>query len=168
MRYFHAILIVGIFVTCAQNATVEIGMNDGPIIAGAYGDMIIRATKIEAFQNGQYTTIWENSSIVSVPINSSDFYSVSGNYVAIDPGTYKKLRITIDSLNYKVDNTTNVLLLDSVYEFIATAFTDIIIEENDEYRLVIGICSSNWFDSESIKIKQGHQPFEGANLKIYY
>ncbi len=168
MRYFYGIIILGIFAGCAQNATVEVGMNDGAILAGTYGDMVIRVTKIEAFHNGQYLTLWESSNIVSVPLNSGDFQSITGSSVSIDPGSYKYFRITIDSLNYKLDNTTGVMLLDSAYEFTATAFTNLVIEENDDYRIVIGINTNGWFDSESLRIKQGNQPFEGATLRIHY
>ncbi|MEO0184448.1 MAG: hypothetical protein ABIL22_02240 [candidate division WOR-3 bacterium] len=167
MRYLYLILILSLFWGCAQNASVEIGFNDGVILAGTFGDMIIRVSKIEAFQNAQYTTIWENGNTVSVPVNGSDFCSITGNYVSIVPGTYRKFRVTIDSLSYKIDNTV-VLLLDSNYQFIPTAFSDIVIEDGDEYRLVIGISSSSWFESESLRIKPGHSPFENATLKIFY
>ncbi|MGB9720801.1 MAG: hypothetical protein ACPL28_04890 [bacterium] len=167
MRYFYFILILSLFVGCAQYASVEVGFNDGAILAGTFGDMIVRVSKIEAFQNAQYSSIWESGNTVSVPVNGSDFFSITGGYVSILPGAYKKFRVTIDSLRYKIDNTT-VMLLDSNYQFTATAFTDIMIDSGDEYQLVIGINSSNWFDSESLKIKAGHSPFENATLKIFY
>jgi hypothetical protein len=160
-------LIIILFAGCAQNAMVEFGFNDGQLLTGTFGDMSIRVTRIEAFQNAEYTTLWENSNLVSVPVNGNDFCSITGNYVSIIPGNYKKFRVTIDSLSYSIDNT-HALLLDSTFQFIASAFSDIIIEENDEYRFVISINSSTWFDSESLRVKAGHQPFEGASLKIFY
>jgi len=167
MRYIYCGLILILMIGCAQNAAVEIGFNDGALLAGTFGDMIIGVSKIEAFQNAEYTIIWDVGNIVTVPVNGEDFCSVTGDYVSIMPGTYRKLRITIDSMNYRIDNSV-ISLIDSVYQFTATSFSDIIINGNDEYRLVVGIASSNWFDSESLKIKTGHQPFEGANLKLYY
>lgn len=156
-----------IIISCAQNAMIEIGFNDGALLSGVYGDMIIRVSEIEIFQDGEFVSIWNGSNIVEVPINSSDFCSITGNYIPLAGGTYKKMRITTDSLSYKIDNTI-IPLLDSVYQFTANAFTDIIIEGNEEYRLVISIASTNWFDPDSQKIKTGHQPFEGVSLKIFY
>ncbi|MEO0189634.1 MAG: hypothetical protein ABIL18_01485, partial [candidate division WOR-3 bacterium] len=95
------------------------------------------------------------------------FCSITRNYISIPSGSYKKMRITIDSLSYKIDNTT-IVLLDSIYQFVADAFTELIIEDNEEYRIVIGIASTNWFDPVSQQIKTGHLPFEGASLKFYY
>lgn len=167
MKFIYCALLGILLIGCAQNATVEIGFNDGAFLAGTFGDMIIRVLKIEMLQNKEYTAIWEGSSIVSVPINNQDFCSITNGYISIIPGTYKTLRITIDSLSYKIENST-VLLIDSVYQFTATAFSELLVEDNDEYRFVVGITSTNWFDSESLKIKPGHHPFDGASLKIYY
>lgn len=167
MKLIYGALLVILLIGCAQNANIEIGFNDSALLAGTFGDMIIRVSKIEMLQNKEYTTLWEGSSIVMVPVNGEDFCSITNDYISIVPGTYKTLRITIDSLSYKIDNST-VLLIDSIYQFNATAFSDLVIEDNDEYRFVVGIASTNWFDSDSLKIKTGHQPFEGANLKIFY
>lgn len=167
MKLIYCALLGILLIGCAQNATVEIGFNDGALLAGTFGNMIIRVSKIEMLQNKEYITLWEGSNIVIVPVNGEDFCSITNGYISIVPGTYKTLRITIDSLIYKIDNST-ALLIDSVYQFNATAFSDLVVEDNDEYRFVVGIASTNWFDSESLKIKTGHQPFEGASLKIYY
>ena len=168
MRIFLlAFISLLMIIACAQNASVEIGFNDGVLLRGTYGDIIARITRIEVFQDGEFTEIWNGNNIVDIPLNSDDYCSITNGYVTITPGSYKKMRVTIDSLSYKLDNTI-VALLDSVYQFTANAFTDIIIEDNDEYRLVISIASTNWFDPDSQKIKIGHQPFEGASLKVYY
>jgi len=168
MRFFHlAFISLLMIIACAQNASVEIGFNDGVLLRGTYGDIIVRVTRIEVFQSGEFTEVWNGNNIVDIPINSDDYCSITNGYIPITSGSYKKMRITIDSLSYKLDNTV-VALLDSVYQFTANAFTDIIIEDNDEYRLVISIASTNWFEPDSQKIKTGHQPFEGASLKVYY
>ncbi len=168
MRTFHLVVIsILMMVACAQNASVELGFNDGPLLRGIYGDMVVRVTKIEILQSGEFIDIWNNNNIVSIPINDDDYCSITNGYLPLAAGSYKKMRITIDSLSYKIDNTT-VILFDSVYQFIANAFTEIVIDENEEYRLVISIASDNWFDPDSQKIKPGHQPFEGASLKVYY
>ncbi len=168
MRFCHlTFMSLLMIIACAQNASIEIGFNDGVLLRGTYGDIIARVTRIEIFQSGEFTEIWNGNNIVNIPINSNDYCSITNGYIFITSGSYKKMRITIDSLSYKLDNT-NVILLDSVYQFTANAFTDIIIEDNDEYKLVISIASTNWFDPDSQKIKIGHQPFEGASLKVYY
>lgn len=154
-------------IACVRNASVEIGFNDGPIFRGTYGDIVVRVTKIEAFQKGQFSDLWNGNNVVSIPINSDEYCSITNSYVILSSGSYTKMRITIDSLAYKVDNT-DIILLDSIYQFTANAFTDIVIEDNSEYRLVISISSNTWFDPDSHKIKTGHQPFEGASLKVYY
>lgn len=168
MRSFHfAFFSILMIIACAQNASIEIGFNDGLLLRGTYGDIIVRVTKIEIFQGGEFINLWDNNNIVGIPINSNDYCSITNGYLSVSSGSYKKMRITIDSLSYKIDNTT-VTLLDSVYQFTANAFTDIVIDANDEYRLVVSIASANWFDPDSQKIKTGHLPFEGASLKVYY
>lgn len=166
MKFIHISFLL-LLIGCAQNATVEIGFNDSAILKGSYGDLIITVSKIEMYQTKEFVEIWSGINKVSVPVGGNDYYSITGGYIPVAPGSYKKLRITIDSLIYKIDNTT-VILLDSTYQFIASAFTDILIEDNEEYRLLVSIASTNWFDPVAQKIKTGHQPFEGANLKIYY
>ncbi|MGQ9533951.1 MAG: hypothetical protein ACUVTF_01795 [bacterium] len=167
MKYIYYGLIGILMIGCAQNARVEIGFNDGALLAGTFGDMIISVSKLELLQDGEYIPIWEKSSIVSVPINSEDFCSITNSYISIVPGNYRYLRITVDSLSYRIENSI-ISLIDSVCQFTATSFSEIIVEANEEYRFVVGITSTNWFDSESLKIKSGHQPFEGASLKVFY
>ncbi len=169
MRFFHLLFIsmLLLIITCAQNASVEVGFNDGPLFRGIYGDIVARVIKIELFQNGKFTEIWNSNNTVSIPINGDEYCSITNSYIPVSAGSYKKIRITIDSLSYKIDNTITVLL-DSLYQFTADAFTDIVVDANEEYDLVISIASANWFDPDSQKIKTGHQPFEGASLKVYY
>lgn len=167
MKYIYYGLIGILLIGCAQNATVEIGFNDGALLAGTFGDMIISVSKIELLQNEEYIPIWEKSSVVRVPVNGENFCSITNSYISIAPGNYRYLRITVDSLGYIIDNSITPLI-DSVCQFTASSFSEIIVEENDEYKFVIGITSANWFDSESLKIKTGHQPFEGASLKVFY
>jgi|UniRef100_A0A7V3RHI5 hypothetical protein len=165
MRY--SLFLIILIIACAQNASVEVGINDGAILNGTYGDISVHFTRIEIFQNGSYTDLWNGSNNVNFKINSENFCSITMNYVPVPPGSYRKLRVTIDSLSY-VEEGKKTVLLDSSYQFIASAFTDLIIEENGEYRFVINANTTTWFDPDSIKIKNGHQPFENASLKLFY
>ena len=60
------------------------------------------------------------------------------------------------------------MLVETSYQFIANAFTQIVIDENDDLQLAITINSSSWLDTDSMKIKGGHELFEGAALRVYY
>ncbi|MCX7994227.1 MAG: hypothetical protein N3A65_00420 [candidate division WOR-3 bacterium] len=166
MRIFYLAFALAI-ISCAQNATVEFGFNDGTLLTGTFGDLVMDVTKIEILQERKFVEIWKGSKITYVPVSSDEYNSITDGYIPVSPGYYKEVRITIDSLIYKIDNTT-VVLIDSTYQFTANAFTELLLEENHDYRLVISIASANWFSPDSQKIKTGHQPFEGASLKLYY
>ncbi|MEO0136522.1 MAG: hypothetical protein ABIL40_02010 [candidate division WOR-3 bacterium] len=166
MKSLYFVLII-LIISCAPNASVEFGFNDGALINGTFGDLIIQVTKIEALQGKDFIEVWRGNTQVAVSVNDDNYQSITNGYIPITPGNYKKVRLTIDSLIYKIDNTS-IVLVDTLYQFIADAFTPILIEENQDYRLVISIASSNWFSPDSQRIKTGHKPFEGASLKIYY
>jgi hypothetical protein len=165
-KFVTLILPILIMVGCAGTASVEVGMNDAQV-DGTFGDMVMRVTKIEVAEDNTYNTIWESVVLVNVPVQSEDYVSITQNYVEISPGSYKYVQLTVDSVRY-IQNTTSIMLMRTPYQFVATAFADIIIDENEELKLVVGINSKDWFDIDSLKIKAGHDPFEGASLKVYY
>jgi len=160
------IIIIG----CAGRARVEIGLNDETILApsGTFGDIGIRILKIELSADDTYNTIWEGSKLLTVPIQEHTFVSITDIYIDISPGTYKSAKVTIDSLWY-VQQNINKMLSNTDLTFIANAsFGGIVIEDGDETKWVINIMSPNWFELDSLRIKPGHNPFEGAALKVYY
>ena len=169
MKKILAFISLLIIVGCGGNAMVEFGMNDEEtLLRGTLGDIVVWITKIEIPEDGStYTTVWEGSRQVQVPIHSTDFFSITDNEVEIIPGSYQNIRLTADSLYFRQD-FTNERLVNTPVSFIASAFTEIVIEEDDEMRLVVNIMSDSWFDNEELAIKDGHTPFEGAQLKIFY
>lgn len=156
-----------LFFNCANPASVEFGFNDETLLLGAVGEFVISVSKIEAKIEGDYSTIWEGNRTVSVPSGTSDFLSITENTVSIDPGTYRTFKITIDSLKFKQE-TISTLLIDTNYQFTVNSFSDIIIGGGDELKLVVVIASFNWFDYDSLKIKTGKTPFEGAVVRQVY
>jgi len=167
MKIIFGLIIALFIIGCASMATVEVGLNDEGIVRGTLGDIAMRVTKIELREGDEYNTIWQGSKSVQVAIGAYDFVSITDNYVEINAGAYQSIRLTIDSLSF-VQETISDLLVDTTLQFVATAFNEIVIDEGDEIRLVINIMTNNWFDNDSLQIKQGHNPFEGAQLKIYY
>ncbi len=151
---------------CPNTAQVEIGFNDENLIGRAPANFIIRVQKIELKNDDTFNEIWSGTNTVSVALQGSDFLSITDQYVPVTPGNYQRIRITIDLLQYQEQEIYT--LIDTLYQFIAAALGSIIIEANDELKLVIDIASSKWFDTEEMKIKAGHQAFEGAILKVAY
>jgi hypothetical protein len=161
------IVLPMVIVGCAGQGLVEIGANDAALFDGTLGDMTMTVTEIELAEDDIYTTIWEGEKDLSVSVQAADFVSITDGYVEINPGVYQTIRLSIALLRY-VHDTTSIPLVTSPMQFTASSFSGIVIEENDEFQLVVGIMSQSWFDSDSLKIKSGHEPFEGAFLRIYY
>ncbi len=164
-----AILIIPIIIIigCAQIGQVEFGINDETQIMGTPGNLAMRVLRIEVPEEEAYTVIWEGIKYVEVPIQSSNFISITDTYMDINPGTYDEARITIDSLQF-VQNSNQKVIIDTTIQFTAQPFSPIVIESGDKLKLVICIASSNWFDTVTGELKPNHIPFEGAGLKIYY
>ncbi len=161
------VFILIVVLSCANVASVEVGLNDEGLLRGVPGQFIIRVLKIEAKRGEEYSPIWEGNKLLTITAQKGGFNSVTDRYVDITPGSYKTFRITVDSLVYTKD-ITNVVLLYTPYQFDAGAFREIVIESNDEYKLVVNITSDQWFDTDSLKIRAGCAPFAGAKLSIYY
>jgi hypothetical protein len=169
MKRFFATLLLFLFVYCGGTGMVEIGVNDGPEKAtlGTAGDISMRVLSIEIPESGGYTVLWDGVQAVRVSIESSDFVSITNRFFEVEPGSYEDIRVTVDSVQH-VQDTLVVMLVDTAYQFVADAFTDIVIEENDEFQLVVGINTPLWFDPGNQEIRPGHVAFEGATLRIYY
>lgn len=151
---------------CAGQALVEFGMNDEGLFDGTYGDLVMHVTEIALPEDGSYYPVWTGTKDMTIPIGSTDYFSITDGYETVDPGAYQHVRVTAENLYY-VDLDT-VLLAGTSFQFNAEAFTEIVLEENDELQLLININSEAWFDTDSLKIMTGHLPFEGASLKVYY
>lgn len=167
MKKIFVFILPIIIIGCAGDATVEIGINDQGLLRGTLPNLMLWVSKIEFPEDNTYTTVWEGSKEVQVAINDDTFLSIADDYIAIPGGSYQHIRLTIDSLYFVQDNTSG-MLLDTAYQFDATALFEIIIEEGDEFQLLVNIISDNWFDADSLRIKPGHEAFEGARLLIYY
>lgn len=157
------LLIIG----CAGQAVIEFGVNDGALFDGTLGDISMTVTRIDMGEGDGYVTVWEGAKEVAVGIQVSDFVSITDGYVEVTPGSYKNIRLTVESVRY-IQDSVSVLLVDTSYQFTATAFTELVVEENDDLEFVVGIMSATWFDVDSLKIKDGYIAFQGASLKIYY
>lgn len=160
------LLVMMCFIGCAGQALVEFGMNDEGLLDSTFGDFVMRVTEIAVPEGGGYVTVWTGAQDMSVPLGETGYITITYGFETVDPGSYPHVRVTIENLQY-VDLGT-VMLIDTAYQFEATAFTQIVMEENDELQLVININSDAWFDTDSLDIRTGHQPFEGASLKVYY
>ncbi|MDH4211437.1 MAG: hypothetical protein OEV79_08315 [candidate division WOR-3 bacterium] len=167
MKIFYALLAIIAIVGCGNNASVEFGMNDEALFDGVAGDLRMRVTQIEAAVAGEYTIVWEGTEYVQVELQTSDFASITNGYVDVEPGTYSRVRITLDSLVH-VQQTATVSVVDSAFSFIAEAFTPIVISEGDELELVIVINAETWFNENTGAIIENHYPFEGAALRVFY
>ncbi len=167
MRIFYALLAIIAIVGCGSNASVEFGMNDEALFDGVAGDLRMRVTQIEAAVAGEYTTVWEGTEYVQVELQTSDFASITNGYVDVEPGTYARVRVTVDSLEH-VQQTATVSVVDSAFSFVAEAFTPIVISEGDELELVIVINAETWFNENTGAIIENHYPFEGAALRVFY
>ncbi|TET59959.1 MAG: hypothetical protein E3J47_07640 [Candidatus Stahlbacteria bacterium] len=166
MKKFVTLILPIIIIGCAGQAIVEVGLYDESLVDAPLGDVVMRVTKIELAEDNTYNTIWESANHVEVTVQSSDFVSITESYIEITPGSYQSIRLTVDSVCYVSDST--VMLVETSYQFIANAFTQIVIDENDDLQLAITINSSSWLDTDSMKIKSGHELFEGAALRVYY
>ncbi|MBA7515123.1 hypothetical protein ES705_07161 [subsurface metagenome] len=166
MKKFVALILPIIIIGCAGQAMVEVGLYDESLADAPLGDVMMRVTKIELAEDNTYNTIWESANHVEVAVQSSDFVSITNNYIEITPGSYQSIRLTVDSVCYVSDTT--VMLVETSYQFIANAFSQIVIDENDDLQLAITINSSSWLDTDLMKIKEGHVAFEGAALRVYY
>jgi len=166
MKKFVTLILPIIIIGCAGQAIVEVGLYDESLVDAPLGDVVMRVTKIELAEDNKYNTIWESANHVEVTVQSSDFVSITEGSIEITPGSYQSIRLTVDSVCYVSDST--VMLVETSYQFIANAFTQIVIDENDDLQLAITINSSSWLDTDSMKIKGGHELFEGAALRVYY
>ncbi len=168
-------VIVPFFIIgCAGQATVEVGLNDESVLSsllllGTQGNIEMRVLYVELPDGTAYDTIWTGAKDVSVPLDSRDYVSITDTYEEISPGSFQRLRLTVDSVRY-VDEPIDKMLIEAPYQFVAQAFSPIVVEEDDEFRLVVSINSDEWFDSnpDSLKIRGGYEGFEGARLKIFY
>ena len=167
MRFFYALLTVVAVISCASNASVEFGMNDAALFDGVAGDLLMRVRQIELPDAGEYMTVWEGAEYVQVELETSDFASITNGYIDIEPGTYHRARITVDSLMH-VQQSESTVVVEAAISFVAEAFTPIVISEGDELALVIVLNAEMWFDETSSTIVEGQDPFEGAALRIYY
>ncbi len=166
MKKFVTLILPLIIIGCAGQAMVEVGLYDESLAEAPLGDVVMRVTKIELAEDNTYNTIWESANHVEVAVQSPDFVSITNNYIEITPGSYQSIRLTVDSVCYVSDSI--VMLVETSYQFIAKAFSQIVIDENDDLQLAITINSSSWLDTDSMKIKEGHVAFEGAALRVYY
>ena len=166
MKKFVTLILPIIIIGCAGQAMVEVGLYDESLVDAPLGDVVMRVTKIELAEDNTYNTIWESANHVEVTVQSSDFVSITEGSIEITPGSYQSIRLTVDSVCYVSDST--VMLVETSYQFIANAYSQIVIEENDDLQLVITINSSSWLDTDSMKIKEGHELFEGMVLRVYH
>jgi len=167
MKKFVTLILPLIIIGCAGQAMVEVGLYDESLAEAPLGDVVMRVTKIELAADNTYNTIWESANHVEVAVQSPDFVSITNRYIEITPGSYQSIRLTVDSVSY-VHDPVSMMLIDTSYQFIANAFSQIVIDENDDLQLAITINSSSWLDTDSMKIKEGHVAFEGAALRVYY
>jgi hypothetical protein len=167
MRIFYALLVIFAIIGCTNNASVEFGMNDETLFRGVAGDLGMRVLSIEVPDGDTYTTIWQGIEYVQVELQTSDYVSITSGYIDVEPRSYPRIRITVDSLVH-VQQTASILLIDSAFAFVAEAFTPIVVNEGDELKLVVNIRAEVWFDENSGQIDSLHYPFEGASLHIFY
>lgn len=167
MKTLLALVAAIVVFGCTNNASVEFGMNDETLFDGVAGDLRMRVLKIEVPDGNTYTSVWEGAEYVQVELETSDFATITNGYEDIEPRSYTRIRLTVDSLTH-VQQTAEILLIDTALAFVAQAFTPLVISGGDELKLVVSIASEIWFDDTLPGIIQGHEPFEGAALRIYY
>jgi hypothetical protein len=167
MRIYLAIIAVVAIIGCGNNASIEFGMNDVTLLEGAAGDLGMRVVSIEVPDGNEYVPVWEGAEPIIVELETSDFTSITHRHIDVAPGTYSSVRLTIDSLTY-IQQTSSTLVFDSSYQFVAQAFTPVVISDGDELRLVVSIAAEIWFDTDSVRIIEGHYPFEGAAMTVFY
>lgn len=165
MRYLGAVLIpILLFIGCAGEALVEFGANDDVLFDAPLGDIVMRVLMIEIPEGEAYTTIWDYGKQVVIPVQAGEFVTITDSALSVVPGTYDHVRVTVDSVRYVSDST--MMLIDTAFVFNANAFTNLIIDENDEMRLVINIVSSSWFDANNVQLID--DPFNQAALRVYH
>jgi len=160
-------MLVLTFIGCATNAKVEVGLIDEALFARApLGDVYCRITKLELPGATDYETIWEGVKWVDVPVQTGVFASITDSKVDVIPDSYRRIRITVDSLSYIAADGTTTGLITSSIQFVAEAFTDIIVSDGDELTFAVNIRSDIWLSLNPVQIISGHTAFEGANLKL--
>jgi hypothetical protein len=160
-------LLLLAFAGCTTNAQIEIGLIDETLLAmGDQGDLYLRVTKIELPGAEGYETIWEGGRWVDVPVQNGIFASITDSKVDVVPDRYRKIRITVDSLGYIPVGGDTTFLVSEPTQFVAEAFTDIIVSDGDELNFAVNIRSDIWLSLNPVGIISGHTPFEGANLKL--
>jgi hypothetical protein len=163
---FFGLLFLGL-IGCATNAQVEVGLVDETLLARApLGALNLRVTKIELPVESDYETIWEGSRWVTVSIQNGVFASITDSRVDVTPDSYRRMRISADSLNYVSEGGDTTSLANDPIQFAAEAFTDIIIADGDELTFAVNIRSDIWLSLNPVGIISGHTPFEGAVLKL--
>ena len=167
MRIYLAILVVVAIIGCGNNAAVEFGMNDVTLLDGAAGDLGMRVLSIEVPDGDTYIPVWEGAEPIVVELETSDFTTITHRYIDLEPGTFSNVRVMIDSLTY-IQQTSTTVIIDSTYQFVAQAFTPVVISDGDELKIVVSIAAEIWFDTDSVRIIEGHYPFEGAAITIFY
>ena len=167
MKIWVCFVLPLIIIGCAGQGAIEFGINDGALFDGTLGDISMTVTRIEMPEGDVYTTVWEGAKEVIVGIQVSDFVSITDRYIEVTPGSYQNIRLTVESVRY-IQDSNSVLLIDTSYQFIATAFSALPVEENFDQEFVVGIMSTTWFDIDSLKIREGYEAFQGASLKINY
>jgi hypothetical protein len=164
MKKLILVILPLIIIGCTGQGAVEFGLNDA-LLDGAFGDIVMTVTKIELPEGDGYYTVWEGDQ--DVVVHDDEFVSITDRYVEVTPGAYQNARLTVDNVRY-VQNLISIPLIDTPYQFTASAFSELVVEENDDLQFVVNIVSSTWFDSDSLKIRSGYQAFQGAVLRIYY
>ncbi len=167
MKRLGFLLLPLIIIGCTGQGAIEFGANDGALFDGTLGDIAMTVTKIELPEGDGYITVWEGAKELVVALGVADFVSITDRYVELTPGSYQNARLTVESVRYMQDSVS-VPLIDASYQFVATAFSELVIEENDDLQFVIGIMSATWFDTDSLKIRNGYEAFQGATLRINY
>ncbi len=166
MRKIYALSIIIAIAGCATSTGVEFGMND-ETLDGVAGDLAMRVLKIEVPDGAAYTTVWEGTKRIQIELQTDDFVSITDGLIDMDPVTLSHIIVTVDSLTH-VQDSVMTHLIDSTIVFRADAFAPIPIIEGDEKRLAIVIGAAVWFDDDSLQIATGHEPFEGAALRVSY
>jgi len=167
MKIWVCFVLPLIIIGCAGQGAIEFGINDSALFDGTLGDISMTVTRIEMPEGDVYTMVWEGAKEVIVGIRVSDFVSITDRYIDVTPGSYQNIRLTVESVRY-IQDSNSVLLIDTSYQFIATAFSALPVEENFDQEFVVGIMSTTWFDIDSLKIREGYEAFQGASLKINY
>jgi len=167
MKKFIFLISPLLIISCTGQGAIEFGANDAALFDGTLGDIAMTVTRIEVPEGGDYLTVWEGSEEVVVALGVADFVSITDRYVEVTPGSFQNVRLTVESVRY-IQDSVSIPLINASYQFVATAFSSLVVEENDDLQFVIGIMSTTWFDTDSLKIRSGYEAFQGATLRINY